>query len=266
MGDVNSIRTLRDYSKPSHEGYKNTIKLPVGNNVVRDKNAKESWALFEDLALYDNESWNDPRDFAKPVKEISLPQDVSSTSECRLIELENQVQRLMEAHLALKQSTQVNKITTSCKICNGPQNTKRMNLRKKVVLSLAKLSTQTSKMQMKLMKKLKAKRKSRRRLKETEEEEEDDPEHFENFPTMKELRYHEWILKNPWPLWNFTYECDFMVLEDTTSVIDHYLGLVVFGKPFMEATGLVYNKEKRPDNIPPFVIESDDDDCEKTTT
>ncbi|GJV23625.1 hypothetical protein Tco_1376320 [Tanacetum coccineum] len=30
----------------------------------------------EDLALYDNESWNDPRDFAKPDKAIALPQDV----------------------------------------------------------------------------------------------------------------------------------------------------------------------------------------------
>ncbi|GKF39657.1 zinc finger, CCHC-type containing protein, partial [Tanacetum coccineum] len=30
----NPIRTLGDYSKPSHEGYKNTIKLPIGNNVV----------------------------------------------------------------------------------------------------------------------------------------------------------------------------------------------------------------------------------------
>ncbi|GJW41922.1 hypothetical protein Tco_0070721 [Tanacetum coccineum] len=34
MGDVNPIRTLRDYSKPSHEGYRNTIKLPIGNNVL----------------------------------------------------------------------------------------------------------------------------------------------------------------------------------------------------------------------------------------
>ncbi|GJW18954.1 hypothetical protein Tco_0026390 [Tanacetum coccineum] len=34
MGDVTPIRTLRDYSKPSHEGYRNTIELPVGNNVV----------------------------------------------------------------------------------------------------------------------------------------------------------------------------------------------------------------------------------------
>ncbi|GJX40224.1 hypothetical protein Tco_0255214 [Tanacetum coccineum] len=34
MGDENPIHTLGDYSKPSHEGYRNTIELPVGNNVV----------------------------------------------------------------------------------------------------------------------------------------------------------------------------------------------------------------------------------------
>nr|GEZ59950.1 zinc finger, CCHC-type [Tanacetum cinerariifolium] len=199
MGDVNLICTLGDYSKPSHEGYMNTIKLSIWNNIVplqsdtirlvqngcsfyglrsedpnqhlkdflklvdsldldgenreraclclfqfflhdqasnwlndfqqnpspyeslseawtrfkyllqkvshhgidlwlqvqifydhvnpvtrrsidqsdglrlRDKNAKESWALLEDLALYDNKSWNDPKDFAKPIKAIYLP-------------------------------------------------------------------------------------------------------------------------------------------------------------------------------------------------
>ncbi|GJT64898.1 MAK10-like protein [Tanacetum coccineum] len=231
MGDANPIRTHRDYSKPSHEGYKNIIELHVGNNVVplrsdtirlvqngcsfhglwsedpnqhlkdflklvdsldldgenrertrlrlfqfslrdqasnwlerlptgsittwedlttrflaqffppgrtaklrndilmfqqhhgeslsehgsrtidqsaggklRDKNAEESWALLEDLALYDNENF-------------------PSTSDGRLIELENQVQRLMEAHLALTQPTQVNKITTSCEICSDPHDT-----------------------------------------------------------------------------------------------------------------------------------------------
>ncbi|GKC34533.1 hypothetical protein Tco_1046917 [Tanacetum coccineum] len=116
MGDENHIRTLGDYSKPSHEGYKNTIELPVENNVVplrsdtvrrtidqsvggklRDRNAEESWALLEDLSLYDNESWNDPRDFTKPDKAITLPQDVPSTSDRHLIELENQVQRLILA-------------------------------------------------------------------------------------------------------------------------------------------------------------------------
>ncbi|GKF16181.1 hypothetical protein Tco_0061099, partial [Tanacetum coccineum] len=90
---------------------------------LHDLNAKEYWALLEDLALYDNESWNDPRDFGKPVKAIALPQDVLSTSDGHLIELENQVQRLMEAYLALTQPTQVNKITTSCEICSGPHDT-----------------------------------------------------------------------------------------------------------------------------------------------
>ncbi|GKB88039.1 hypothetical protein Tco_0960311 [Tanacetum coccineum] len=190
MGDENPIRTLGDYSKPSHEGNRNTIELPARNNVVplgsdtirlvqngcsfhelwsedpnqhlkhflklvdsldldgenrertrlrltpkvpyhgidlwlqvqifydhgnpvtrrtidqsadgklRDLNAEESWALLEDLTIYDNKSWNDPRVFAKPVKAITLPQDVPSTSDRHLIEFENQVQRLMEAHLA----------------------------------------------------------------------------------------------------------------------------------------------------------------------
>ncbi|GJT93949.1 hypothetical protein Tco_1082794 [Tanacetum coccineum] len=162
MGDENPIRTLGDYSKPSYEDFRNTIELPEGNNVdllqkfphhvidlwlqvqifhdhvnpatrrtidqsaggkLRDKNNKESWALLEDLALYDNESWNDPRDFTKPVKAISLPQDVPSTSDRHLIELENQFQRLMEAYLATKKHVQVNKISSSCEICNGPYDT-----------------------------------------------------------------------------------------------------------------------------------------------
>ncbi|GKD82805.1 hypothetical protein Tco_1349644, partial [Tanacetum coccineum] len=32
--DENPIRTLRDYSRASHEGYRNAIELPDGNNVV----------------------------------------------------------------------------------------------------------------------------------------------------------------------------------------------------------------------------------------
>ncbi|GKE52558.1 hypothetical protein Tco_1487714 [Tanacetum coccineum] len=99
-----------------------TIDQSAGGKL-RHRNTKESWALLEDLALYDNESWNDPRDFAKSVKAIYLPQDVPRTSDRRLIKLENQVQRLMEAHLAPMQPTQVNKITSSCEICSGPHDT-----------------------------------------------------------------------------------------------------------------------------------------------
>ncbi|GJU96370.1 hypothetical protein Tco_1321126 [Tanacetum coccineum] len=106
----------RTYSK------KRTIDQSAGGKL-RDLNPEESWAILEDLALYDNESWNDPRDFAKPFKAITLPQDVPSTSDRPLIELENKVQCLMEAYLASTQLTQVNKITASCEICNGPHDT-----------------------------------------------------------------------------------------------------------------------------------------------
>nr|GEV03400.1 hypothetical protein [Tanacetum cinerariifolium] len=49
---------------------------PLTNGKLRDHDAKESWALLKDLALYDNKIWNDPRDFAKSIEAIALPQDV----------------------------------------------------------------------------------------------------------------------------------------------------------------------------------------------
>ncbi|GKD33327.1 hypothetical protein Tco_1248836 [Tanacetum coccineum] len=65
--------------------------LTIGCDKTRDINTEENLGIIRvPSALYDNESWNDPRDFAKPVKAIALPQDVPSTSDRRLIELENQ--------------------------------------------------------------------------------------------------------------------------------------------------------------------------------
>ncbi|GJV95387.1 protein kinase-like domain, concanavalin A-like lectin/glucanase domain protein [Tanacetum coccineum] len=154
------------------------------------------------------------------------------------------------------------------------------------------------------------------------EEDDEDDENFNLFPTMEELTHHEWLLKNPRPLWvkariragslnnikiscmvghlfkrhayidlespinimsrrqynqimtyglrsrqkpsnpnkisnfvgrirglkifigSFAYECDFMILEDATSIIDHHLGEMVFGRPFIDETGLAYNEEE----------------------
>nr|GEW31816.1 MAK10-like protein [Tanacetum cinerariifolium] len=146
MRDKNPIRTLGDYSKPSYEGYRNTIELPLGNNMVPlqsdtirlvqngcsfhelrsedpNQHLKDFLKLVDSLDLDDNESWNDPRDFAKPVKAIALPQDILSTSDRHLIKLKNQVQCLMEDHLALTQPPQVNKITTSYEICSSSHDT-----------------------------------------------------------------------------------------------------------------------------------------------
>ncbi|GJS45754.1 hypothetical protein Tco_0595875 [Tanacetum coccineum] len=57
---------------PTPSGWCNTdLKREIDHAVsgkLRDKNAEESWVLIEELSLYENEGWNDPRDFAKPVK------------------------------------------------------------------------------------------------------------------------------------------------------------------------------------------------------
>ncbi|GJT55628.1 hypothetical protein Tco_0990682 [Tanacetum coccineum] len=86
MEDENHVRTLGDYSKPSHEGYRNTIELPIENNVE----------IIENLALYDHEGWNDTKGFAKPVKAISTPQGTSKTPDRRLLELEDLINFLLK--------------------------------------------------------------------------------------------------------------------------------------------------------------------------
>ncbi|GKB64517.1 hypothetical protein Tco_0920703 [Tanacetum coccineum] len=78
------VQIFYDHANPTT---RRTIDQSSGGKL-HDKKVKESWALIEDLALYDNESWNDLRDFAKPFKAFSLPHDASDH---RLIELENQV-------------------------------------------------------------------------------------------------------------------------------------------------------------------------------
>ncbi|GJV08029.1 zinc finger, CCHC-type containing protein [Tanacetum coccineum] len=94
------VQIFYDHVNPAT---RRTIDQSVGGKL-RDRNAEESWALLEDLALYDNEN-------------------VPSTSNRHLIKLENQVQRLTKAHLTPMQPAQVNKITSSCEICSGPHDT-----------------------------------------------------------------------------------------------------------------------------------------------
>ncbi|GJU31117.1 zinc finger, CCHC-type containing protein [Tanacetum coccineum] len=51
LGDANPIRTLGDYSKPSHEGYRNTIEIPVGNNLDPNQHLKDFLKLVDSLNL-----------------------------------------------------------------------------------------------------------------------------------------------------------------------------------------------------------------------
>nr|GEU44144.1 MAK10-like protein [Tanacetum cinerariifolium] len=264
MEDANPISTLEDYSKPSHEGYKNTIQLPKENNVVPlrsdtiqlvqngcsfhglrsedpNQHLKNFLKLVDSLDLDGSIStWEDlttcflarffppgrtkkllndilmfqqhqgeslsearTREFSKQVKVISLPQDVPSTSDCRLIELEHQVQHLMEAYIAPMQPTQVNKITFSCKICSGPHDTQYyMENPEQAFVDYASSHTDETGNEAKEEGNVKSntaeykdhemivesEEEFEEETKEIEEKEEDSLEHFDTFPTMKELR------------------------------------------------------------------------------
>ncbi|GJR46660.1 hypothetical protein Tco_1314763 [Tanacetum coccineum] len=84
MGDENPIRTLGDYSKPSHEGYKNTIKLPVGNNVVPLR--FDIIRLVQNGCSFHGLWYEDPnqhlKDFLKLVDSVDL--DVENRERTRL--------------------------------------------------------------------------------------------------------------------------------------------------------------------------------------
>nr|GEV14909.1 retrovirus-related Pol polyprotein from transposon TNT 1-94 [Tanacetum cinerariifolium] len=112
------LEGLKCYNNDVKYGY---IKRDLTEDEV--ENLKLFKEEIEDRLKYQRQMRRWESDFAKPVKAISLPQDVHSTFDRHLIELENQVQRLMEAHLALTQPTQLNKVTTSCEICSGPHDT-----------------------------------------------------------------------------------------------------------------------------------------------
>nr|GEZ61915.1 zinc finger, CCHC-type [Tanacetum cinerariifolium] len=85
MGDENHIRTLGDYSRPSHEGYMNTIELSARNNVVPLR--------FDTIRLVQNECSfhelrsEDPnqhlKDFIKVVDSLDL--DGRTTKLCNVI-------------------------------------------------------------------------------------------------------------------------------------------------------------------------------------
>ncbi|GJR08810.1 hypothetical protein Tco_0791462 [Tanacetum coccineum] len=101
MGDENTICTLRDYSKPSHKGYRNTIELPIRNNMVPLR-SDTIW-LVQNGCSFHGLRFEDPnqhlKDFLKLVDSLNL--NGENKERMRLL----------------------NKVTTLCEICGGPHNT-----------------------------------------------------------------------------------------------------------------------------------------------
>ncbi|GKB96791.1 zinc finger, CCHC-type containing protein [Tanacetum coccineum] len=88
MGDENPIRTLGDYSKPSHEGYRNTIELPVGNNVVPLRS--DTIRLVQNGCSFHGLRSEDPnqhlKDFLKLVDSLDLDGENRERTRLRLFQ------------------------------------------------------------------------------------------------------------------------------------------------------------------------------------
>ncbi|GKC55718.1 zinc finger, CCHC-type containing protein [Tanacetum coccineum] len=84
MGDENPIRTLGDYSKPSHGVYQNTIELPKENNVV--PLLSDTMRLVQNGCSFHGLQSEDPnqhlKDFLKLVDSLDL--DVANRERTRL--------------------------------------------------------------------------------------------------------------------------------------------------------------------------------------
>ncbi|GJT25862.1 zinc finger, CCHC-type containing protein [Tanacetum coccineum] len=86
--DENPIRTLGDYSKPSHEGYRNTIELPVRNNVVPLRS--DTIRLVQNGCSFHGLRSEDPnqhfKDFLKLVDSFDLDSDNTKRTRLRLFQ------------------------------------------------------------------------------------------------------------------------------------------------------------------------------------
>nr|GEU42865.1 reverse transcriptase domain-containing protein [Tanacetum cinerariifolium] len=90
MGDENPIHTLRDYSKPSHEGYINTIELPVGNNVdgyqygnLLREALHPSWRPFDKTRVKDYDEEREMEPSPEDRREATLILRLRSFAVCR---------------------------------------------------------------------------------------------------------------------------------------------------------------------------------------
>nr|GEV33959.1 DC1, C1-like, zinc finger, RING/FYVE/PHD-type [Tanacetum cinerariifolium] len=265
--DENPIRTLGDYSKPSHKGYMNTIELPEGNNVVplrsdtirrtidqsvggklHDLNAKESWALLEDLTLYDNESWNNPRDFAKLVKAITLPQDVPMVPMTLGIawKILNKPLLNMHPHVPMKREVRkLNLMLESLRLVPQSSNTKFVcSKRDDGEVMFIEIIRDNDKPQNK-------------GPNEDEGATTEGPtvEFFDTFPTRDELTYHKKLdprENSNGGVSNFTRKIkrmhvfigNFMIIEDISSIIDPWLSQVVQEKPFVEISNMTHDPQE----------------------
>ncbi|GKA82028.1 hypothetical protein Tco_0788776, partial [Tanacetum coccineum] len=121
MGEENLICTLGDYSKPSHEGYRNTIELPIGNNVVPLRS--DTIRLVQNGCSFHGLRSEDPnqhlKDFLKLVDSLDFDGENRERTLLRLVSnfMASQDARLskFKSDFKQQQSEMTNKINTMLK-------------------------------------------------------------------------------------------------------------------------------------------------------
>ncbi|GJZ71286.1 hypothetical protein Tco_0635137 [Tanacetum coccineum] len=72
---------------------------------------------------------------------------------------------------------------------------------------------------------------------------------------MEELEFHRKGLKGMQSSENFTYVCNFMIVEDISSIIDPRLSQVVLGRPFIDKSNMTHDL---PEGVVRFTNENDE--------
>nr|GEV32182.1 zinc finger, CCHC-type [Tanacetum cinerariifolium] len=196
MRDENPISTRGDYSKPTHEGYVNTIELPIGNNVI--PLLSDTSRLVQNGCSFHRLRSEDPNQHLKDF--LKLQQS----------EMTYKIDTVLKAIIdriagALPSDTVKNtKLSTSLVFDSYEEKAKEDKVKEVIDEEESEVGTDEEIEEI---------------LKDKEEEEEDEDG-------------------------SFSYECNFMILEDTISIIDRHLEEMDFGRPFIDETALVCNKEK----------------------
>ncbi|GKE26123.1 hypothetical protein Tco_1441507 [Tanacetum coccineum] len=219
MGDANPIHTLGDYSKPSHEGYRNTIKLPVGNNVVPLRS--DTIRLVQNGCSFHGLRFEDPnqhlKDFLKLMDSLDLDGKIEKERACvyfnfpfaiKLVTGLNVFQQdpsphenLSQKHGLISRTYSKNSFIMASIFGSKSKSFMTMSLppqdeplTNRLVEDEAKedgnVKTSTTEYEDHEMTVESEKEFEEETEDEIEEEEENNPKHFDTFPTMKELRYY----------------------------------------------------------------------------
>ncbi|GJS09267.1 hypothetical protein Tco_0366063 [Tanacetum coccineum] len=269
MGDENPICTLGDYSKLRHEGYRNTIELPVRNNVVPLRSTMRGLQTGNLRELSGEEAWEAIENLAQGQKEWYNPPNI--ISEQKVANLKAQAKRLFgneDVWVEMHRNITWDKVENP-----NPQSTPQVPPSFEETtpsVTHPEEIDETIGIPMEV-----------EPLDETQLEDlglntcnHDIPLSSREVPSF--LRYHATlsIKLNPREdanggisnftgrikgmhvfIGNFTYVVDFMIVEDISSIINPRLSQVVLGRPFIEISNMTHDL---PDGVVRFANRDDE--------